>query len=118
MTTETSGPGWAPSVCTLPTAQRPLRVAEFDDLFATALLRVERLAPTRARLTLAGDDGSAATVADLTARETACCAFFAFTLTTGAPGSLHLDIEVPATRVDVLTALTARARALIAVDPV
>ncbi|MFI7416085.1 hypothetical protein [Nonomuraea sp. NPDC049684] len=27
-------PGWTPSACTLPTAERPLRVAEFGELFA------------------------------------------------------------------------------------
>ena len=28
---------WAPDACTLPTSERPLRVAEFDDLFAYVL---------------------------------------------------------------------------------
>ena len=31
---------WAPDACTLPTAERPLRVAEFDDLF-TFVVRAE-----------------------------------------------------------------------------
>jgi hypothetical protein len=29
---------WVPEACTLPTVDQPLRAAEFDDLFATALL--------------------------------------------------------------------------------
>ena len=32
-------PWVAPDACTLPTAERPLRVAEFDDLFANAAAR-------------------------------------------------------------------------------
>ncbi|WP_245718914.1 hypothetical protein [Micromonospora rhizosphaerae] len=37
---------WVPEACTLPTAERPLRVAEFDELFATALRGQTRLSPT------------------------------------------------------------------------
>ncbi len=32
--------------CTLPTVERPLRMSEFDDLFATHLRAVERLPET------------------------------------------------------------------------
>jgi hypothetical protein len=32
---------WTPDACTLPTADRPLRVAEFDELFAF-VVRAER----------------------------------------------------------------------------
>ncbi|HEX4811142.1 MAG TPA: hypothetical protein VFV66_00105 [Nonomuraea sp.] len=41
--------GWAPSACTLPTAEQPPRVAEFDALFAdVAIAKVtEVLAPRR-----------------------------------------------------------------------
>jgi hypothetical protein len=109
MTTKNPGLGWAPSACTLPTAARPLRVAEFDDLFATALRRVDRVAPTRARLVLADTGGIHAIVEDLTARESACCSFFTFTVSPADPDGLLLDIEVPAAQVDVLTALVARA---------
>ena len=35
---------WAPDACTLPTEERPLRVAEFDDLFAF-VVRAERREP-------------------------------------------------------------------------
>jgi hypothetical protein len=38
--------GWVPEACTLPTAERPLRLAEFDQLFATALREQQRLSPT------------------------------------------------------------------------
>src|SRR5438067_388344 len=56
MTPTGSSLGWAPNACTLPTAQQPLRAAEFDTLFTTALRAVHRLGPGRVRLVL---DGSA-----------------------------------------------------------
>ena len=37
----------APEACTLPTAQQPLRVAEFDDLFANSVTWVDRPDATR-----------------------------------------------------------------------
>ena len=64
--------------CTLPTAERPLRLAEFDDLFATAVRRVERR-DDAVRIHLEGDRGLGAEVRDLTAREARCCSFFSFT---------------------------------------
>ncbi|MBO3742673.1 hypothetical protein [Actinoplanes flavus] len=104
-----------PDACTLPTAERPLRLAEFDDLFATAVRRVDPIGATHARLHLTGPDGLADRVRDLAARETGCCSFFTFT-TTGAPAAdgeaVVLDIEVPAAHADVLASLTQRARAV------
>ena len=38
-----------PAACTLPTAEQPLRVAEFTDLFAALLSGVERTSPTSDR---------------------------------------------------------------------
>ena len=107
--------GWVPvDACTLPTSERPLRVAEFDDLFAASLRTVERPpgAATRARLLLAGDEGLRNRVQRLADAETSCCSFFTFTITT-LPGddsaTVALDIEVPVARTDVLTLLVARA---------
>ena len=98
-----------PSACTLPTAERPLRLAEFDALFSTAVRAVEAVSPTHARLRLAGPPELEPTVRDLAARETACCSFFTFTVTPSpADGALVLDIEVPPAYADVLAALTAR----------
>jgi hypothetical protein len=99
---------WVPDACALPTAERPLRLAEFDDLFATALRSVEPVTQTHARLHLTGTTGLTATVRDLTARETECCSFFQFAVTpeaTTAGEALTLDIEVPAQYTDVLDAL-------------
>ena len=101
---------WTPAACTLPTAEQPLRLAEFDALFATALRRVDRPAPTRLTLTLAAAPGRTEAVRDLAARETACCSFFTFDLTAGDP--LRLDVSVPAAHRSVLDALAARAAQL------
>ncbi|MEV4115634.1 hypothetical protein [Nonomuraea sp. NPDC049695] len=99
---------WAPAECTLPTAERPLRVAEFDELFAAALRGLERVGPTHLRLMLDGGSQVEETARDLTARETRCCSFFAFSLTPG-DARLVVDVEVPAAHVGVLDGLQARA---------
>lgn len=92
--------------CTLPTAERPLRVAEFDALARQAVLRAERLEPTRLRLDLAPTPQVAARVAELAARETHCCSFFTFSLTlTG--GKLSLEVTAPAAHAAVLDGLGA-----------
>jgi hypothetical protein len=112
------GPDWVPvDACTLPTEEQPLRVAEFDDLFATTLRVLEHPDAGRARLVLAGGSDLAERVQRLTEAETACCSFFTFTLTPlaadevdAADGTvIALDIEVPVARADVLAALIARA---------
>jgi hypothetical protein len=100
---------WIPAdACTLPTAERPLRVAEFDALFATALRAVERPAPDQLRLEL--DAAAAASARQLVARESRCCSFFDFRFTP-ADDRLLLDVRVPASRIDVLDGLARRAGA-------
>lgn len=101
--------GSVPDSCTLPTAERPLRLAEFDELFTTAVRDVEPLLPTHARFHLAGPPSLANTVRDLTAREVQCCSFFHFTVTPREGGSLSLDIRVPPQYTEVLAALIGRA---------
>lgn len=96
--------GWVPAACTLPTTEQPLRIAEFDDLFAT-VRGAERPEPTRLILSL---DAPAAAVRDLAARESECCSFFGFDVTE-RPGGVRLTIDVPPAHVDVLDALAARA---------
>ncbi len=107
-----AGPAWTPQACTLPTAEQPLRLAEFDALFTAAVRAGERLSAHALRVTLAGDSDLAESVRDLTGRETQCCAFFTFTVSAPQPGQVRLDIEVPASRVDALDALEARAAAI------
>lgn len=106
LTTADDG-NWAPQACTLPSAERPLRIAEFDNLFAEGLRAAERLAPTELTLTL--DSATEETARDLAARETDCCSFFRFTFTPGASRNLQLQVTVPPAHVDVLDALAARA---------
>jgi hypothetical protein len=102
---------WAPvDACTLPTADQPLREAEFDTLFAMALRGVQRPAPTWLRLDLDAGAEVEATTRDLTARESSCCLFFDFQLTP-AVDRLVLDVRVPEARVDVLDGLARRAEA-------
>jgi hypothetical protein len=96
--------------CTLPTAERPLRQAEFDALFA-GTVSVERLSPQHLRLHLHGNADLEASVRDLTRRETQCCSFFAFTVTAARPGRVTLDVEVPPGRVEILDGMAARAGA-------
>jgi hypothetical protein len=100
---------WVARDCTLPTAERPLRVAEFDELFARSLRRVERPGPLHLRLTLSPDAGVAAATRDLAARESACCSFFAFDIAEG-DGGVTVDVRVPPGRAPVLDALAERAR--------
>jgi hypothetical protein len=115
-----------PDACTLPTAEQPLRLAEFGALFATAVRDVETITETHTRLRLSGPPGLAASVRDLTARETECCSFFRFTVTEegertteGEPteegertegDAVVLDVEVPEAYAVVLRGLTGLAR--------
>jgi hypothetical protein len=97
-----------PDACTLPTVDRPLRLAEFDDLFATALRGQKRLSPTLLRWRIEVDAVPAAR--DLTDRESACCSFFTFTFAPDG-AAVRLDVEVADAHVAVLDALAVRAAA-------
>ena len=97
---------WVSEACTLPTVERPLRLAEFDDLFATALLGQQRIAPTQLRWQL--DPAAHARAQDLTTQESSCCSFFTFSFGSTADG-LQVEVEVPAEQVAVLDALAQRA---------
>ena len=102
---------WVPvDACTLPTADQPLRVAEWDALFTTSSRAVERHGATLARIVLTGDESLAARVQQLADAETACCSFFTFTVTPlDDDTAVALDVEVPPLRADVLAALITRA---------
>jgi hypothetical protein len=99
-----------PTSCTLPTVEQPIRVAEFDDLFATAVRAVERAAPTTLRLAVAA--GFAERARDLASRESSCCSFFGFDFAADTDETVAMTVTVPAAHVAVLDALAARARAL------
>jgi hypothetical protein len=98
--------------CTLPTAERPLRRAEFDALFASSARSVTRN-EQGVRIHLVGTSGLRERVEDLAARESACCSFFAFTVE-GGDDDLALAISVPEERRDILDALAKRAEEFLA----
>ena len=100
---------WAPESCSLPSAERPLRVAEFDVLFRESVSGWTRMSRTRLELTLVADARAAA--ADLAARESGCCSFFTFTVEPAISGVV-MAIEVPASQVAVLDAVAARVAAV------
>jgi hypothetical protein len=103
---------WVPEACTLPTVEQPLRVAEFDELFATAVRPVERVDPTVLRVHLPAGDATVSTVRHLVARETACCSFFTFDLRASASAAgTELEVRVPPSQVAVLDAMQQRADA-------
>jgi hypothetical protein len=93
--------------CTLPTVERPLRLAEFDELFRESVVAVDRDGLST-RLTLRGSVGLRDRVADLTDRESQCCSFFDFSVD-GDDDTVVLGIAVPPAQADVLEALSARA---------
>jgi hypothetical protein len=99
---------WAPTSCTLPDAERPLRGTEFRSLFEASLRTIERVDTTQLRLVLVGDDTLAAVTADLTARETECCSFFDFAITDFAD-RVVVDVVVPASYSAVLDGLARQA---------
>ncbi len=116
--TDPASRDWVPvDACTLPTAEQPLRAAEFDELFTTALRGLERPDAQRARLVLAGDSALPARVQRLVDAESSCCSFFTFTVNrleahpAAEPGqtTVEITIEVPAARTEVLAALVTRA---------
>ncbi|WP_333772412.1 hypothetical protein [Streptomyces sp. IBSBF 3136] len=98
---------WVPQSCTLPTEERPLRVAEWDDLFGERLVAVSRPGPLRLHLDLASGPGVEERVRDLAERESGCCSFFAFTVTPGE-NLIVLDIAVDQEHAAVLAALAMR----------
>jgi hypothetical protein len=98
--------GWVPEACTLPTVVRPLRLAAFDELFASGLRGQLRVSPTMVRWDF--DPAVEATARDLAERESSCCSFFTFTFRAEAAG-FEMDVAVGAAHIDVLDALAARA---------
>lgn len=106
--------GWVPESCTLPTAEQPLRVAEFDELFAASVRTVERVDPTTTRLVLSADGTDRAR--GLAARESSCCSFFAFEFIEGTAETVVIQVTVPRSQTAVLDAVTARAAAVAGLD--
>ncbi len=89
--------------------ERPTRLAEFDALFAS-VTTIDRRGPARLQLRLPGDSSVARTVQTLADKESHCCSFFTFGVSSH-DGVVTLDVEVPAAQVAVLDALAERAAA-------
>src|SRR5262245_46170454 len=94
---------WAPEACTLPGSARPLRVAEFADLFASVSRSIR---PRTTRLDLVLPRGVEATARDLARRESQCCSFFTFEFES-AGDAVVMHIGVPPEQVGVLDAIEA-----------
>ncbi|WP_040698413.1 hypothetical protein [Nocardia vinacea] len=109
MTINLGSEGWVPDLCTLPTVEQPVRVAEFDSFFASSVRGSAR--PERTRLELVLTEDAEPVGRDLADRETACCSFFTFTFDTVEAGPV-MRIEVPSARVEVLDAFEQRVAAL------
>ena len=77
-------PADTPVVCDMSSAPDTpeQRLDEYHRLFGQALISRERTERDGVRFRLRADDGIEAWVRDLAAREKACCAFFAFEITT------------------------------------
>ncbi len=96
---------WVPvSACTLPSEQQPLRAAEFEDLFRSALRRAERRSPSWLQLGFVDTGDGFEGIAELVARESACCSFFSFDLHR-LDAETVLEIRVPAAHTAVLDGL-------------
>ena len=96
--------------CTLPPWERPLRLAEFDQLFAETVRSVTLLEGA-VRLHLSGARGLQARVRDLVDRESQCCSFFTFDLD-GTDEELDLLVSAPPEQAAILAGFAARAESL------
>ncbi|WP_431966074.1 hypothetical protein [Nocardia sp. bgisy134] len=112
-TNDHSDPMMNLSACTLPTVERPTRLAEFDQFFAEFVRATHRPDPARLELTLTADADAEPVGRDLAARESACCSFFTFTFQSTLAGTV-MRIEAPTAYVEVLDALAARAQTAVA----
>lgn len=97
---------WVPAACTLPTEERPLRLAEFDLLFGSWVSRSIRTNRTTLELTIVAEGERLAR--DLAEREARCCSFFDFGFDHFGGGGVVMRIGVPTDHVDVLDVLEAQ----------
>lgn len=103
---------WVPDACSLPSIDRPLRIAEFDQFFAGGVRLLRRPAPARLELLLT--DEAEPVGRDLAARESTCCSLFTFDFAVTTDGVV-MGVEVPGSSVDVLDVFAVRARIAIGV---
>lgn len=101
---------WASSACTLPTAEQPLRIAEFDAFFAQDALAVIR--HSAELLSIAVRPEAAGRAAMLAVKETGCCSFFTFELKASG-GEVILSVSADPAHAEILAALGDRAADLV-----
>ena len=100
--------------CTLPTAERPTRSAEWGSLFCE-VLATGSLGAQRGRLVFHEDAALERRARDLASKETSCCSFFTFEFGEGVDAafvaldfallpSVTLDVSVPPSQSAVLDA--------------
>ena len=97
----------APDACSLPIADQPARVGEWDALFQTAVREIET-GLGGVRFLLDRSRANVAAVADLADRESQCCAFFTFGVTV-ASDALALSVDADPEHAEVVQTLAARA---------
>jgi hypothetical protein len=102
-----------PSACTLPTAERRLRIAECDRLVGEAVRSVSR--STATQLDVVISPTAAWVFRDLVQREADCCSFFRFNFEP-AGDEVLLRISVPPAHAEVLDALQVRVDSIVARD--
>jgi hypothetical protein len=93
--------------CTLPTAERPTRSAEWGSIFRE-VLATESVGAQWGRLVFPPEAHLEARVRDLASKETSCCSFFTFHFGEGLDASgartMTLDVRVPPSQSAVLDA--------------
>lgn len=93
--------------CTLPTAERPTRSAEWGSLFRE-VLATGSLGAQRGRLVFPEDAALETRARDLASKETSCCSFFTFEFGEGVDAAgartMTLDVSVPPSQSAVLDA--------------
>jgi hypothetical protein len=94
--------------CTLPTAERPVRLGAWRSLLGTALSATSADSLT-AEFHWPADAETAAAAADVATREVACCGFFRFGMEI-TDDSVVLRATVPTGHEPVVTGLLALAR--------
>jgi hypothetical protein len=113
MDTPTAIASWVPTdACTLPSEDRPFRLAELDRLFVDSLQSVARVSSTWLRLDLTGPASSERRVRGLAAREQECCGFFDFSVV-ASHGGVTLDVRVPDRWTGVLDGIEEQAAAVL-----
>lgn len=100
----------APEACSLPLADQPARVAEWDDLLSGSVRAMTEV-PGGLRLELDRTPSVCVQLTDLAERESRCCSFLTFTITVSSD-ALRLDVTAESGYEKVAAAMARRIDAL------